>query len=137
MRGHLPDALIVTCEHRDHLGESLQDRVLATLRRQEQVDGPQLLTELLLRPCAQVIGQHLQRDAGGQEGDALLENHPEQLADLLLDVALTAGLLSRRRVRVVGAGPMSTPETSAAVKESRKSTSSRAMCCRSPRDRPL
>ena len=95
----------MTCEHRDHLGESLQDRVLATLRRQEQVDGAQLLTELLLRPGAQVGGQHLERDARGQKGNALLEDHPEQLADLLLDVELTAGLLGCRRVRVVGAGP--------------------------------
>ena len=105
MRGHLPDSLVVAGEDRDRLGEPLQDRVLAALGRQEQVDGAQLLTELLLRPGAQVGGQHLERDARGQEGNALLEDHPEQLADLLLDVELAAGLLGRRRVRVVGAGP--------------------------------
>ena len=109
MRGHLPDALVVAGEDRDHLGEPLQDRVLAALGRQEEVDGAQLLTELLLRPGAQVGGQHLERDARGQKGNALLEDHPEQLADLLLDVELAAGLLGRRRVRVVGAGPDEDP----------------------------
>ena len=69
MRRHLPNALVVAGEDRDRLGEPLQERVLAALGRQEQVDGAQLLTELLLRPGAQVGGQHLERDAPWPEGE--------------------------------------------------------------------
>jgi len=44
----LAHALVVTGEHGDRLREPRQDRILTALRRQEQVDGAQLLTEPLL-----------------------------------------------------------------------------------------